>query len=118
MKFCIGQDEINAAKAGQWCVTALAGLCEDEDGRKSRNGLTRTAAMLQRYFLQLEVLGLVERTRGALPEERRFRPRFASPSELRSYIAQHPPSANRRRTPFAPDFAFLARYDRTLHDNA
>lgn len=88
MKFCIGRREFTAEQAGEWCVTALPDRCEHEDGTKSLNGLTRTAAALQLYFLQLELQGLLQGTPGVPPEKRSFTPRFATPRELRAHLAE------------------------------
>lgn len=87
MKFCVGRREFTCSQAGDWCTTAMPDRCEHEDGTKSLNGLTRTAAALQLYFLQLEAQGLLQGRDGTAPENRFFTPRFATAGELRAYLA-------------------------------
>lgn len=88
MKFCIGRREFAAQQAGEWCLTVMSDRCEHEDGTKSLNGFTWTAAALQLYFLLLEVQGLLKGTAGVSPEQRNFSPRFTTLGELRAYLLE------------------------------
>lgn len=90
MKFCLGKKEFSAHEAAEWCVVALPDRCENEDGSKSLNGFTQTAAALLVYFMQLETQGLLRGVPAGTREERRFRPFFESTAQLQSYIATKP----------------------------
>lgn len=63
LKFGIGSAEFSVMEAARWCVLAMPARCEFEDVTESRNGLTRTAAKLHLYFLQLETQGWLKGNR-------------------------------------------------------
>lgn len=83
MKFGIGSAEFSAVEAARWCVLAMPDRCDFEDGTESRNGLTRTAAKLHLYFLQLETQGWLKGVPSSTRETRTFKPRFATVEQFR-----------------------------------
>lgn len=87
MKFCVGKREFSAHEAADWCLVALPDRCENEDGTKSLNGFTQTAAALFVYFMQLETQGLLCGVPSGSREGRRFRPLFESAGQLRTHLA-------------------------------
>lgn len=82
MKFCIGKKDFSAHDAAEWCVIAMPDRCEQEDGTKSLNGFTQTAAALQLYFLLLETQDLLRGVPNGAIEWRRFKPAFESVAQL------------------------------------
>lgn len=82
LKFCIGKKEFSAHDAAEWCAVAMPDRCEQEDGTKSLNGFTQTAAALQLYFLQLETQDLLRGIPASALEWRRFKPAFESVAQL------------------------------------
>lgn len=86
MKFCVGRRTFTAHEAGEWAVEAMPDRCEQEDGTKSVNGFTRTAAALHLYFLQLEAQGLLAGSPYLAREARTFTPRFATVAELHEHL--------------------------------
>lgn len=88
MKFCARSATFGAHQAAAWVLKAMPDRCEYEDGTKSRNGFTRTAAALQLYFLQLEAQGLLVGSPGAAREDRTFTSRFGSVGDLRGYLRE------------------------------
>lgn len=89
MKFGIGKNEFSAMEASDWCVLALPDRCEYEDGAVSLNGLTRTAARLHLYFLQLETQGWLTGVPSHSRESRRFRPKFSTAEQFREAVAKY-----------------------------
>ena len=86
MKFGVGRRNFTPHEAAEWAVKAMPDRCENEDGTKSLNGFTRTAAALHLYFLQLEAQGLLSGTAYVAREERTFTPRFATVAELQDHL--------------------------------
>jgi len=86
MKFCLGSKPFSAHDAGEWSGVAMPDRCETEEGKKSLNGYTRTAAALQMYFLQLQAQGLLTGSGQAAREERTFTPRFAAVADLHAHL--------------------------------
>lgn len=87
MKFGIGKAVFSAAQAGEWSVMAMPDRCDSEDGTLSRNGLTRTAARLHLYFLQLEAQGWLHGVPSSTRETRTFRPKFETVEQFLSALA-------------------------------
>lgn len=86
MKFGVGKKEFSALDAADWCLVALPDRCEYEDGAKSLNGFTRTAATLHTYFMLLEQQGFLCGIPIGAPEMRRFKPRFESVTQLQDIV--------------------------------
>jgi hypothetical protein len=82
MKFCIGKKEFSAHDAAEWCVLAMPDRCEREDGTKTLNGFTQTAAALHMYFMMLETQDLLRGVPASGREERRFKPLFETVSQF------------------------------------
>jgi hypothetical protein len=86
MKFDVGRRTFTPQEAGEWAVKAMPDRCEHEDGTKSLNGFTRTAAALHLYFLQLEAQGLLRSSPYVAREERTFTPVFATVPDLHEHL--------------------------------
>lgn len=86
MKFCVGRRSFTPHEAAEWAVKAMPDRCEHEDGTKSLNGFTRTAAALHHYFLQLEAQGLLVGSPYVAREERTFTPKFATVAALQGHL--------------------------------
>ncbi|WP_092762509.1 hypothetical protein [Rhodoferax sp. OV413] len=87
MKFGIGYKQFSGHTAADWMLIAMPDRTEMENGSKSTNGFTRTAAALQIYFLNLEVQGMLDSDKTQPLENRTFKPRFSRTSELREFLA-------------------------------
>jgi hypothetical protein len=82
MKFCLGKKEFSAHEAAEWCVIAMPDRCGLEEGTKTLNGFTQTAAALHMYFLLLETQDLLRGVPASGREERRFKPLFESVAQF------------------------------------
>jgi hypothetical protein len=87
MKFGVGFESFTGHSAAEWTLAAMPDRTEIEDGAKSLNGFTRTAALLQTYFLDLEAQGLLTSDGSKVLETRTFTPKFGRSSELRDFLA-------------------------------
>jgi hypothetical protein len=86
MKFGIGHSQFSAQTAGAWADLAMPDRTSSRSGSKSLNGFTRTAAVIQIYFLNLEAQGLLYSDKTNPLERRNFVPRFSAASELRAFL--------------------------------
>lgn len=84
MKFCIGKKEFSAHEAAQWCVIAMPDRCELEEGTKTLNGFTQTAAALHIYVLLLETQDLLRGVPSGSQEWRTFKPMFESVAQFQA----------------------------------
>ncbi len=66
---------------------AVPDRCDSEDDTLSRNRLTRKAARLHMYFLQLEAPGWLHEVPSSTRETRTFRPKFETVEHCLSALA-------------------------------
>ncbi len=86
MKFGIGTEPFNGPSASEWMRVAMPDRTELENGSKSLNGFTRTAAALQFFFLNLEAQGLLDSDKKQPLENKTFKPRFSRAADLRAFL--------------------------------
>lgn len=84
MKFCLGKKEFSAHEAAEWCVIAMPDRCDLEDGTKTLNGFTQTAAALHMYFMLLETQDLLRGVPSGSQEWRTFKPMFESVAQFQA----------------------------------
>lgn len=86
MKFGIGHHQFTSHTAGSWAEAAMPDRTSSRNDSKSMNGFTRTAAVVQIYFLNLEAQGLLDSDKTQPLENRTFKPRFGRTGELRAFL--------------------------------
>lgn len=86
MKFGVGEADFSSVDAADWVMLSMPDRVEHEDGTRSQNGFTRTAAALHQYFLNLAAQGLLMTDINQRPVLRTFRPRFKKSAELREFL--------------------------------
>lgn len=90
MKFGIGYREVSAQIAADWAEAAMPDRVSSRNNSKSLNGFTRSAAVIQVYFLNLEAQGLLKSDNKMQLESRIFTPVFSKINELRDFLGIQP----------------------------
>lgn len=86
MKFGIGRHDVSAQIAADWADVAMPDRVSSRNNSKSLNGFTRSAAVIQIYFLNLEAQGLLKSDKKKQLESRIFTPVFSKTNELRDFL--------------------------------
>lgn len=90
MKFGVGNKWFSAHDAAAWAAIAMPDRVDSDNLARSLNGFTRTAALLQTYFLDLVAQGFLKSNSATPLEARIFQPVFLKPAELRKALQGRP----------------------------